>query len=41
MAATNDHVYVSSVFGTNAGGTDTSQVAQQSGNITAMTAGDV
>ena len=34
MAATNDHIYVSSVFGTNAGGTDTSQANQQTGDIT-------
>jgi hypothetical protein len=39
--ATNPHIYVSSVVGTNTGASDTSKATQQTGNITSMTAGDV
>jgi len=39
--ATNPHIYISSVYGTNTGATDTSQASQQTGNITSMAAGDV
>lgn len=39
--ATNPHIYVSSVHGTNTGATDTSYAAQQTGNITSLTAANV
>ena len=39
--ATNPHIYVSNVVGTNTGASDTSKAAQQTGNITSMTASDV
>jgi len=39
--ATNPYIYVSSLYGTNTGGTDTSKAAIQTGNINLMAAGDV
>jgi len=39
--ASNPHIYVSGVHGTNTGGSDTSYASQQTGNITALTAGNV
>lgn len=39
--ATNPHIYVSSVHGTNTGGSDTSYASQQTGAMTSLTAGNV
>ena len=39
--ATNPHIYVSSVHGTNTGGSDTSYATQQTGAMTSLTAGNV